>query len=66
MILPRAASAHDPTWEFYISYFRKKKLVTGEESKMSELILRRKENGFWVYRRPTHEEERDYTDGDAW
>jgi hypothetical protein len=42
------------------------KLTTGEYSSPPELLMRRRENGVWCYRRPTADEEADYVSAEAW
>ncbi len=42
------------------------KLTTDEYSSPPELLMRRRENGGWCYRRPTADEETDYVSREAW
>lgn len=50
-------------WEAFIA-FTEKTLNTGERHR--GLLMRRKVDGVWEYRRPTATEESDYVSGDAW
>ena len=42
------------------------KLTTDGYSSPPELLMRRRENGGWCYRRPTADEETDYASREAW
>lgn len=52
-------------WRAFVSLVSRT-LENGEVAEASALLMKRRDKGVWVYRRPTAEEEADYVSSDAW
>jgi len=52
-------------WKPVVPMFRKT-LATGELSSPPELLMRKRENGVWSYRRPSEDETQLFKAIDAW
>lgn len=51
-------------WQYYLPIFRAVELPDGSSTR--DLVMRRKIDGKWHYRRATAEEEADYVSREAW
>jgi len=56
--------ADETQWQLFHSFLSTVTLEDGSTS--SDVVMRRKVNGKWVYRLPTQEEFEDYDEGRAW
>lgn len=52
-------------WKDFIGWWPRK-LQSGEKVRGGTLLMRRRENGMWIYRLPTDQEEAEYMSATAW
>jgi len=56
----------DTDWESYTNLFFRRDLIDGGKSNPPQILMRRRENGVWLYRRPDAAEEFDAISRSAW